>query len=64
MWSVGCIFAELANRRALFIGDSEIDQIFKIFKILGTPNETLWPEACAYPDFKSTFPKWKPRDIK
>lgn len=31
MWSVGCIMAELSQRRPLFAGDSEIDQIFKIF---------------------------------
>jgi len=39
MWSVGTIFYEMAHRRPLFQGDSEISQIFKIFKILGTPNE-------------------------
>ena len=39
LWSTGCIFAEMAQRRPLFMGDSEIDQIFKIFKVLGTPNE-------------------------
>lgn len=33
MWSVGCIFAEMVLRGApLFPGDSEIDQIFKIFR--------------------------------
>ncbi len=33
MWSVGCIFAEMVARgRPLFPGDSEIDQIFKIFR--------------------------------
>ena len=32
MWSVGCIFAEMAERKPLFPGDSEIDQIFKIFQ--------------------------------
>jgi len=36
---MGCIFAEMTQRRALFAGDSEIDQIFKIFRIMGTPNE-------------------------
>ena len=41
------------------MGDSEIDQIFKIFKVLGTPNEQSWPEALKLPDFKPTFPKWK-----
>ena len=33
MWSVGCIFAEMSMRgHPLFPGDSEIDQIFKIFR--------------------------------
>ena len=32
IWSVGCIFAELYNGIPLLIGDSEIDQIFKLFK--------------------------------
>jgi serine/threonine protein kinase len=33
IWSIGCIFAEMAQRKALFAGDSEIDQIFKIFQV-------------------------------
>ena len=41
------------------MGDSEIDQIFKIFKVLGTPNENNWPEALKLSDFKPTFPKWQ-----
>ena len=32
MWSVGCIFAEMVTRKPLFPGDSEIAQIFKIFR--------------------------------
>jgi len=60
IWSVGCIFAEMAQRRPLFAGDSEIDQIFKIFRIQGTPKESTWPGVTNLPDFKSTFPKWQP----
>lgn len=41
------------------MGDSEIDQIFKIFKVLGTPNENNWPDALKLPDFKPSFPRWK-----
>ena len=41
------------------MGDSEIDQIFKIFKVLGTPNDGNWPDALKLSDFKPTFPKWK-----
>jgi len=60
IWSVGCIFAEMAQRRPLFAGDSEIDQIFKIFQVQGTPNESIWPGVTSLPDFKNTFPKWHP----
>jgi len=59
IWSVGCIFAEMAQRRPLFAGDSEIDQIFKIFRVLGTPKESTWPGVSNLPDFKTTFPKWQ-----
>lgn len=37
MWSVGCIFAEMCTRKPLFPGDSEIDQIFKIFRLVAVP---------------------------
>lgn len=40
IWSIGCIFAEMLNKHALFPGDSEIDQMFRIFRTLGTPDET------------------------
>ncbi|GAO15002.1 uncharacterized protein UV8b_00486 [Ustilaginoidea virens] len=63
MWSVGCIFAEMCTRKPLFPGDSEIDEIFKIFRALGTPDEEVWPGVTSYPDFKSSFPKWK-RDYR
>ncbi|RYR64368.1 hypothetical protein Ahy_A03g010488 isoform A [Arachis hypogaea] len=63
VWSVGCIFAEMVNQRPLFPGDSEIDELFKIFRILGTPNEDTWPGVTSLPDFKSAFPKWAPKDL-
>jgi len=59
MWSVGAIFAEMCTRKPLFPGDSEIDEIFKIFRLLGTPDENTWPGVTSFPDFKSSFPKWK-----
>ncbi|OCB88282.1 Pkinase-domain-containing protein [Sanghuangporus baumii] len=64
MWSVGCIFAEMVLRGSpLFPGDSEIDQIFKIFKLLGTPNEETWPGVSQLPDYKSSFPQWQPQSL-
>jgi len=63
IWSIGCIFAEMITLVALFRGDSEIDQLFKIFMMLGTPNEAIWPGVSALADFKPTFPNWVPQDI-
>ncbi|CAB3369212.1 Hypothetical predicted protein [Cloeon dipterum] len=58
MWSIACIFGEMANRKPLFQGDSEIDQLFRIFRILRTPNEDIWPGVSQLPDYKTTFPQW------
>ncbi|KAG0630307.1 hypothetical protein M758_1G168700 [Ceratodon purpureus] len=63
VWSVGCIFAEMVNHRPLFPGDSEIDELFKIFRTLGTPNEEVWPGVTSLPDFKTAFPKWPPKAL-
>ena len=43
MWSVGCIFAELARKAPLFPGDSEFQQLLHVFKLLGTPDDRVWP---------------------
>ncbi|MGH0129629.1 UNVERIFIED_CONTAM: hypothetical protein FKN15_044251 [Acipenser sinensis] len=59
VWSVGTIFAELATKKPLFHGDSEIDQLFRIFRSLGTPNNDVWPDVESLPDYKNSFPKWK-----
>lgn len=45
MWAVGCIMAELYTFRPLFPGKSEIDEIFKICSVIGTPDKNDWPEG-------------------
>lgn len=45
LWAVGCIMAELYTFRPLFPGSSEVDQLFKICSILGTPDKDDWPEG-------------------
>ncbi|XP_076867510.1 serine/threonine-protein kinase ICK-like [Brachyhypopomus gauderio] len=44
-WAVGCIMAELYTLRPLFPGSSEVDTIFKICQVLGTPKKGDWPEG-------------------
>ncbi|GAA5874207.1 hypothetical protein JCM3774_006764 [Rhodotorula dairenensis] len=63
MWSVGCIFAEMIMRQPLFPGDSEIDEIFRIFRLLGTPNDDTWPGVTGLPDYKTTFPNWHAKNL-
>ncbi|MED6209775.1 hypothetical protein PIB30_058003 [Stylosanthes scabra] len=57
MWSLGCIMAELLSKEPLFNGKTEFDQLDKIFKILGTPNETIWPGFSKLPGVKVNFVK-------
>ncbi|KAG0226563.1 Cyclin-dependent kinase 3 [Mortierella sp. GBA43] len=64
MWSVGCIFAEMLTRKALFPGDSEIDELFKIFKVKGTPNDKQWPGVQELKDWKASFPIWPSQELK
>ena len=59
IWSVGCIFAQLANAgTALFCGNNEKEQIELIFKLLGTPSEESWPGFTQWTAGK-TFPDYE-----
>ena len=45
IWAFGCIVYELYNFNPIFPGESELDQLEKITKILGTPSFNSWPEG-------------------
>ncbi|KAG8568883.1 hypothetical protein GDO81_014194 [Engystomops pustulosus] len=65
MWSVGCIFGELLTQKPLFPGKSEIDQINKIFKDLGTPSEKIWPGYNELPAVKKmTFSEYPYNNLR
>ena len=49
----------MAHKRPLFFGDSEIGQIFKIFKHLGTPDDNTWQGVYDLPNMKKVFPNYK-----
>ncbi|KAL3815952.1 hypothetical protein ACHAXA_003573 [Cyclostephanos tholiformis] len=60
MWSVGCIFGELLIKDAIMKGTGELDQIQKIFHLLGTPTDDNWPEFASLPN--AGMFKWRGRD--
>ena len=37
-------------------GDSEIDQIYRIFRVTGTPTEEVWPGVSSLRDYNPEFP--------
>jgi negative regulator of PHO system len=49
--------------RPLFPGKDNEDQLAKIFRILGTPNETTWPRVTEYPDWNKAFTVYPPQPI-
>uniref|UniRef100_A0A8C3X4K7 Male germ cell associated kinase n=1 Tax=Catagonus wagneri TaxID=51154 RepID=A0A8C3X4K7_9CETA len=51
VWAVGSIMAELYTLRPLFPGTSEVDEIFKICQVLGTPKKASTP-ALKHPYFQ------------
>jgi len=54
IWSIGCLLAELAGNEPLFSGESEVEQLMKIFRMLGK-SENFSSEV--------SFPKWNPVDL-
>jgi serine/threonine protein kinase len=66
MWSLGCIFVELMDCVIAFAGESDIDVLFKIFRVFGTPNAGRFKELAGlvessvttFPDYKPGIPRW------
>ncbi|WAR06088.1 CDK6-like protein, partial [Mya arenaria] len=61
IWSCGCIFAELYNRKPLFVGQSDIDQLIKIFELRGRPLESEWLSSVTLP--WSSFQAFPPKPV-
>ena len=46
IWAMGCIMAELYRLQPLFPGMSEIDQLYKVTCVLGTPTKVCFTFTC------------------
>lgn len=51
MWGVGCIFYETVCGKPLFPGTKVEDELYLIFKTLGTPNEQTFPGVTTNSEF-------------
>ena len=63
VFAIGTIFSEMIMKQPLFPCDSNIDQLYKIFQQLGTPNNSIWSGVTALPHWNVEFPKWKKEPI-
>lgn len=43
VWSAGVVMAELITLQPLFPGNNDIDQMYKVFQLLGSPTRDVWP---------------------
>ena len=64
LWSVGCILAEMAIHCPLFPGDAEVDTLFKIFRVLGSPSDSNWPCGMTLPHWSPRYPKWETTQLQ
>lgn len=62
IWSCGCIFAELHTRKPIFPGQSESDQLSKIFQVIGSPAQEDWPQEVSLS--WRTFSSFRPVDLQ
>lgn len=75
VWSAGCVLAELLLGQPIFPGDSGVDQLVEIIKVLGTPSrdqihemnpnytEFKFPQIKAHPWNKVFRPRTPPEAI-
>jgi len=61
---VGAIVAEMVKLSPLFNGDSEIDELFRIFRLCGTPTEETWPGVTELEFYGAAFPLWPKLKLK
>jgi serine/threonine protein kinase len=57
IWSAGAVIAELFALKPMFPGANDIDQMFRVFQVMGSPTVECWPGVDLLPDFnKVSFP--------
>jgi CTD kinase subunit alpha len=64
IWSAACVLVEIFTRHAIFPGNgSEIDQLDKIYAVLGTPNKQEWPNLAEMPWFELLRPGYRKPNV-
>jgi serine/threonine protein kinase len=62
IWSAGCVIAEMARGAPLFMADSDLDLVHKVFRALGTPSDEVLEGFADVHSGKVSIPKYPPMD--
>lgn len=64
VWSAACVMVEIFTRHAIFPGDgTEINQLDKIYAVLGTPNKVEWPDLVKMEWFQLLRPTYRKSSV-
>lgn len=55
IWGVAVIMVELVTLRPLFPSNNDLDQMFKVFQLMGSPTPDRWPVSLNYFSFVILF---------
>lgn len=61
VWSAGCVLAQLHTRKPLLPGSSDSHQLTIIFRLIGRPSRTEWPENASV--MLDSFPDYQAQDL-
>lgn len=60
IWAVGCMFAQILRGSSLFNAQSSINQLFQVFRLLGSPSSNTSPRLVSLPYYhRDLFPVWR-----
>lgn len=62
VWSTACVIMLIINCKYLFCGNNEYEMVLEIFKLLGKPHTTFYPELLEYTECErfATISNFKP----
>eukprot|EP00127_Corallochytrium_limacisporum_P002713 Clim_evm22s136 gene=Clim_evmTU22s136 len=63
IWAVGCVLFEILTLKPLFPGSNEVDQLNKIHRVVGTPDQDTIRRLCAGRSLKCSFTNYPKRNL-
>lgn len=64
LWSLGCVFHELLTFKPIGEGECQLEQLFRLLQMFGTPSKENWPEFFKLPGFVKDLPKFAGKSLK